>query len=328
MTEGLTVEVLKYYVPVFQRGDKALLRLLSGEEMDELERNVLETQVKVREIALNRLISLARPLIVVEVHKMIKNSLLKDEADIFDLIFYAGVGGMVKGLRKFDVEKIEKSATNYIFQWITTYAKKELLAAEARPFAIPPSRFYKYKKISAVRKKMAEALQRQPTNEEVLAYFHDGFADVNTMNGPVLKGRRSAANQAITLELVEEQDLFEKNMKKVISLEVDDFRNDLLLSVNDENDSGVIQLFVEATPDLTDKAKEYIYSELGIARNQNLSLSKSEYRKLGNQWAALLRDRNGPFYRFLKESTEDKELLDMFSDDYGPLKNYDDLFRS
>lgn len=329
MDEELTVEALRYYVPIFQRGDKAFLRLLEEGPFSPLERNILETQALTREIALNNLVARAKPLIVVAVHSIIKTSLLKNDEDIFNLIYYAGVSGMVRGLRKFDVKKINESATNYLLQWVKTYAKKELLAAEARPFAIPPSRFFKYKKISAVRKKMEEALKRPPTNEEVLTYFHDGFADVQTMEGPLLKARKSAANQAITLELVIEQNEFEKNMKKVASIEIDDFRNDLL-STTDEINYGILQSFISNTPNLTPKALAYIYSELGVENQKfqeiSSSMSNAEYRRIGRMWASLLKDVDGPFYKFAKENGgENMNLEEIGADLKTPVK-YDNLF--
>lgn len=329
MEKRLTVEVLRYYVPLFQRGDKAFLLLQDEENITDVKRNILETHVTVRDIALNRLTELAHPLMVQEVAKIIKNSLLKNEEDIFNVIYYAGLGGMVRGLRKFDVEKIQKSATNYLFQWITTYAKKEMLALES-PFGIAPSRFYKYKKIAAVRRKMEEALEREVTNEEVLAYFHGGLADIQTMNGPLVKARRSAANKAMTLELVEEQDYFERNMKKVITLEVDDYRNDSVLSTPDAMEFSIIKLFLSSSPYFTELAKGYLYSELDEDYVSLTKVSTRQYRRIGRMWKSLLTDINGPFYQFLKTIEEDieesSELMRAIEAVDPPTLDYSELF--
>lgn len=308
----LTVEALHYYVPIFQRGDEALERMLN-EDLTIEQINYLENCVTLRKLALDRMIELARPLIITEIRKMIDNSLLKNDESIFNLLFYAGIDGMVRGLRKFDVDKIDKSATNYLFQWITTYARKDLLIAEA-PFGIAPYRYNKYKKISAVRKKIEDLWEREPSNEEVLAYFHDGSADMNTMHGPLIKAPTNKANRSITLELVVEQDEFERNMKKVQPLDHDDYRNASLFSYEPKSEYSLIRTFIDSY-NFTDIARVHMLGEidcdLTIQEQDIMSqIDKATHRKIKRQWKALLSSPNGPFYEYLSIWEEDPYLAE------------------
>lgn len=311
----ITVEALKYYVPLFQAGDKAEAKLLEyGPEMDAHERNQCETAMKLKDLAVKRIASLSNPLITKEINKIIATSHLRGQEDLFNVLYFAGIDGMKRGLRKFEVDKMNSSSTNYLFQWITTYAKKELIVLEA-PFGIPPSRFQRYKKVSAVRKRLSEQLDRYATNEEVLEYFASGKADMKTMNGRVAdKDKPSMANKNIDLAIIEEQERFEKEMLNVNLLDpLDDYSGEVKMSEEAENpfSETVFGVFCN-TYNVRDKARAVIMSDLGVRRftpseEQTLaSIENVEYKKLSNQWKNLIKDVNGPFYEFLREHVNDE----------------------
>lgn len=309
-SDRITVEALKYYVPLFQIGDKATDRLLDGDYSIE-ELNLLRSESKLKDLSVRKIATLCGPLITREIDKLIKNSHLKGrDNNLFDILYYAGIGGMEKGLRRFDVNKINKSSTNYLFQWILTYSKKELSVIEA-PFGVAPSRFAKYKKISAVRKHLSSDLGRYATNEEVLEYFLTGKADLKTMNGRVKKsGKLYASNQSITLELVTEQEDFEQNLNYVNLLDpLADYTTDIKLSSNDPTlfSETFFGSFLNAY-DFTDEAKAVLMSDLNVSHLPDNyekiieSLGQKEYKSLSARWKDLMKDINGPFYEYLKQS--------------------------
>lgn len=308
-TDRITVEALKYYVPLFQQGEAAEKKILEHcADLSPGEKNHLEAIMKLKHLSAERIAALSGPLITREINKIIANSHLKTREDLFDLLYFAGIDGMKRGLRRFEVDKLNASSTNYLFQWIVTYAKKELVTLEA-PFGIPPSRFQRYKKISAVRKKLSAELERYATNEEVLEFFASGRADLKTMHGKLdSNSKPSKANQRITLELVEEQERFEKQMLSVELLDpLDSYSGDVQMSEPDAVPFAetVFGAFSDSYA-VTERARVVIMSELTSA-----SLSESEvellqampaqeYKNLANQWKNLVKDREGPFYEFLK----------------------------
>lgn len=307
--DRITIRALQYYVPLFQQGDLAEQKILEKSSALTLsEQHHLETVMKLKDLAARKIAMLAAPLITRELNKIIAGSHLRDREDLFDLLYYAGIDGMKRGLRRFDVDKINASSTNYLFQWIVTYAKKELVMLEA-PFGIPPSRFQRYKKISAVRKRMSEVLGRYATNEEVLDYFQSGKADLQTMNGRVAdKGKMSQANKNITLELVEEQERFEKEMLTVDLLDpLEDYSTATHLSTPAEIPFAetLFGVFV-STYNVTDEARVVLMSELNSSSLSDdevallQDLTQKEYKNLSNQWKNLVKDVDGPFYAFLK----------------------------
>lgn len=300
--QKLTVDALRYYVPIFQKGDQALDRLYSS-DLSPGERNKLETIASLRDLATRKITELSKPLLIREINNILSTSHLRySDEDLFDLLFYAGVNGIIKGLKKFDVNKINKSATNYILQWFSVYSKRELLIHEAAPFNIPPSRFAIYKKISAVRKKLSEILEREATNEEIYDYFQTGKAEVKSLNGPVKKPKVkvSKANQRITLELIKEQENYEENFHHIYLVDpVDDFGT-LRAETKEIFNETLFGVFLEYY-NFTEDASLVLKSMLNLNTSDMdiTNISKSLYNKLEKAWQKLLVDINGPFYNFL-----------------------------
>lgn len=323
--DRVTVEALQYYVPIFHKGDEAAEKLLEPEKHSADELNSLRTIAKLKDLTVEKIAALAGPLITRELNKLIKNSHLNGREDLFDILYYAGINGMIKGMRHFDVDKLNKSSTNYLFQWIVTYAKKELNILEA-PFGIAPSRFQRYKKISAVRKKLSEQMDRYATNEEVLEYFLSGKADLKTMNGRVEKDNKPyAVNQNMTLDIIEEQENFEQNLNYVNLLDpLEDYSAEVKLSESSSPifEETLLGAFV-LSYNFTEEAVAVIASDLNLnylPDNLNSTIeniSTTEYKSLSSRWKDLMRDVNGPFYDFLKEyikagsnSIENFDILD------------------
>lgn len=308
VTDKLTVESLRFYVPIFQAADDFYEE--NAPQVSDENRNAVDSALTLREMTIDHLMDLARPLIIRELNKILSGSHLRKDGDssIFDLLFYAARGGAVRGLRHFDVEKIDKSATNYLFQWITTYAKKELVALEAAPFGIPPARFTIYKKISAVRKKLSDKLDHYATNDEVLAAFHSGEADMQTMNGRKKAVREpSNPNRKMTMELVEEQEYFERNLISQNLVDPLDQQSNKMLYGTVAHSSfreSFFGAFLEHYP-FTAEARVALMSELQAEPDEGdsevlASLTPLEIKRLNFKWKALLKDKNGLFAEFLE----------------------------
>lgn len=313
--DRITIEDLRTYVPLYQDGDAALTRL-EEDDYDATEVNSLYTRVEMRELALNRICQLSAPLMTREIAKLLTNSRLRGKEGVFDSLYWAGIHGMAKGLRKFEVDKIKTSSTNYLFQWFVTYARNELMALEA-PFGIPVSRYLKYRKIGAVRSKLTEELERPPRNEEVLEYFHSGRADVRTMNGRVANaGKPSRANRMITLAEVEEQEDFVQLYASVMLLDDQDTGWEQARTVDDASFfETAIGVFCD-TYSVTNDATAVIMAEMGNSEGMGRCehLSAEQYRTIVQQWHLLLRDKQGPFAQFLASMTpEDRAALNAAS---------------
>lgn len=314
----ITVEALRFYVPLFHQACQAEEKLLKVEDIPAAERNHLETVARWKKLTTDRIAALSGPLITRELSKILKSSTLNDE-DLFDILYYAGIDGMMKGLRKFDVEKINTSSTNYLFQWILTYAKKELLIMEA-PFGIPPSRYQKFKKISAVRQKMTTENGREPSNEEVLEYFHNGSADVKTMNGRVRKSNKLyASNQNMTLDLIKEQEEFATGLRHTETLDpLEDYSSEVKFSSRDDPmfRETLFGAFLDSY-NFTIPARAVLMSDLSVRFMPSEEsyvlegMTSAQYKHISFLFKELLKDRNGPFSEFLSEHMGQFDDLDM-----------------
>lgn len=338
----VTVEALRVYVPLFQQGETAEKSLAENSNHG-ARRAELLSAAALKKLAYDEMTELTYPLMRSEIQKAIRNSHLKREEDeIFHTIYYAGLGGMERGLRKFDVDKLEESATNYLFQWIMVYAKKELLNLEA-PMGVPPSRFQKHKKIAAVRKKLSEILGRPASNDEILDYFHTGKADFKNYNGPKIKAVGvSQANKKITMELILEQEELEKNLNFApLQDGADDYRTERLLATFDSVpfDETLMGTFIRSVNIFSDRAISVLKSELqhdltNSEAEKVRDLSTQSYRSITKLWQQYLSDPSGEFKSFIEANRHEGfevdsmiKMIDAHSDDRSTTKRrYGALF--
>lgn len=341
----LTVADLRLYVPLFQAGEQAEDKLANGiEDLSLSECAKLISEVGLKKIAHDEISKASYALVASEIKKIISKSHLRSEEDeIFPVIYYAGLDGMTKGLRKFDVNKIEASATNYLFQWIMVYAKKELLGIEA-PMGVPISRFQRSKKIAAVRKKLNDELGREVTNEELLDYFHSGKAEYKNMNGPKVKKEGvSDANKKITIAMLEEQQKIEKNLTFAQMFDVlEDHRANSMLATFDNRgfNETLIGAFLSECQIFNETAIAVLKSELNadLTENERAILDTMTARTVSSLlqvWRAYLIDPNEKFVKFLRSNlnsagTEDfdvSKLLGLIAaKEVKRNFNYDKLF--
>lgn len=267
--------------------------------------------------ALEKLIEQATPLLHSEVAKIAAKAVSHDPEEVHPILFYEAINGLKRGLARYDVSKNMSSVTNYLFQWATTYAKRELNKLEA-PFGVPPSRYEKYKKVSAVRSKMTEQLGRYATNQEVLEYFHSGAADLKTFNGPVaLRDQGSRANKEIDIKLVEDQEYFEKNLAytKYLNDDTGEFYPDNVLRVSSEFIAGersIFKDFMDAEP-FTEEAKVVMSNETQQEVPDEVlaymeQITEARYKQITKEFRALVRENGGRFHKFICEKVRSDDI--------------------
>ena len=159
-----------------------------------------EVSTKHSSIIENVIMFLSYPLLKKSVNMLIYKSFIKEKDFLHNNVLYAGFLGMCKGIRKYDTGKDTGKSIHYIMRWFNVYAGRELSRNEAAELGINYTHYEKLKKIAAVRIKLVNDLQRNPSNHEVLDYFHSGKADMK-------KGKSvSKGNLAITLDDIIEQE--------------------------------------------------------------------------------------------------------------------------
>lgn len=313
----LTINDLDLCVPLFKSGLSAEEDLLQDVSYPPEVLLKHETLVETKRLVFDYLISQSDGLIRQEVGKLLKTSSLIDAHDSFNQIYYAGVRGFAKGLAKYSPDAKKHSPTNYLFQWVFTYAKRELMSIEA-PFGMPPTRYEKLKKVAAVRRKLSESLGRQATNTELLKFFHDGGADMSNKIGRVNNaGKPSQANKNMKLEDIEEQEDLERRMGiKLIDIQ-DPVLSERTFKTSDANlfDETIFGAFV-AQHRFSRRALAVLRSELQDGSDPTLtdlasvdSMSDREYRRLAKLWSEFISDPSSPFITFLKsQSTPDEDF--------------------
>lgn len=124
----------------------------------------------------------------------------------------AGLEGAYKMMKNADLNKMS-SAVNYLMQWVNTYVSRAAFKEESQ-FGLSASKLQTFRKISAIRAKLASKLDREPTDEEVFEYVNAGKAHVKTFMGKSGKGSDTkSARKAdkIPLKTIQEQGELQSN---------------------------------------------------------------------------------------------------------------------
>ena len=319
----LTISDLDLCVPIFKAGLDAESALFTTKEHSGDILVQLETRVESKRLVVDYLVTQSKGLIVNEVAKLLKTSVLQEPNDAFHQLYYAGVKGFERGLAKYSSTVQKQSATNYLFQWVFTYAKRELMSIEA-PMGMPPTRYERLKKISAVRRRLTEKLGHAVTNEELLEFFHSGGADtMNKMGRLKNAGKPSAANRKMTFSDMEEQEELEKKMK-VQLVDIQDVRISEKLFKAEEHEIFAESLFgtFVSQHDFSERAIAVLRSELQSPDDEGVSrfvsqeeMSTHEYRRLARLWDDFIQDPTSPFGEFLRsEQAHDFEALAVITD--------------
>lgn len=175
-------ELYEECAPVYQAGVRARAELASrGGDMDRSERVRLNRLASAGDAAFERFCAsvdfLVTRLIRDEMEKPRAFHCIIEEDDLR----IAAMEGIQRMLLKVDTGKME-SAVNYLIQWVGTMVRRAAERQEAS-YGLPPTRMRLFKKIQAVRRKLRDELGVEPTDEQVLEFFHSGRADRHTKFG-------------------------------------------------------------------------------------------------------------------------------------------------
>ena len=181
-------ELFEKWLPIFKAGEEAKKKLSEDESKPENEQLNREEKAHLRKqvsdgenafvILYNRIMKVADKIIQTELDRPRAFHVLIEREDLEA----AAYEGIYAALLKLDIEKMKKSNLNLIMQYVSTKVSREALRMEAS-VGMSPSKLRLYKKIAAVRRSLKDQIGRDPTDEEVLDYFHSGKADYKTMNG-------------------------------------------------------------------------------------------------------------------------------------------------
>lgn len=309
--DRIEIEDVIRLAPIVKLGEEAIAKISDEEDPIALAR--YSTLIEAHGMAMNELLSKAAPLINFEITKLLSTSYLKNQMGIRDSLYYAGIQGLKKGIGNFDEEKMgNPNSLNYLIMWFGSYARRELMALEA-PMGVSPSRYEKFRKIKAVRKKLASEIDRNPTDEELLIYFHNGGADRKNLKGRKRDSNKAiSSNKKITLDLIKEERDFESNRYEITAEDSDIERAAEIKSSYNSSSSLIRAFLVERGFSIYSKPSiAVICNELGfedlLDKKDLQDLNTRSYNIKLNKWKELFSSMNTEFFQYL--STKSSESL-------------------
>lgn len=343
--ENVSHDVLAFYIPYYKMGEKALDDMIEDPTNDPHEMNERECQSRLKSLAILKMADLYGPIITNEIKKLINNSTIQSSTENYSALRIAAIDGLDRGLSRYDMKNIETSSpTNYLIQWASAYASRERDKLEM-PIDMSVNAYRKFKKISAVRKKLKDEIGREPTNQEVLDFFHSGKADVKKSLGG-RKNRQSSknvSNQKITEKDIIEQKDFEERSRFLAKIDTSDSMSESFFKSEDTTPFGetIFGIFSKEYH-IKNIASSVIASEM---QSENMtdsqialvkSLSNKEYKRYVTMWRNLLKDPDGKFYEFLSKTPNGlfpdfdvkKAMKYIENNKYNSNRNYDELFEN
>lgn len=209
----VTLELFQRCIPPFQEGLKAKEALEADDgSMPREERVRLRKMVHAGEDAWAEVMRSISWVI----ENAVKTEINKPRTFYFtpdpEELRQAGYEGAYKMMKNADLNKMA-SAVNYLMQWVNTYVSRAAFKEESQ-FGLSANKLQTFRKISAIRAKLASKLDREPTDEEVFEYVNAGKAHVKTFMGKSGKGSDTkSARKAdkIPLKMIQEQGEFQSN---------------------------------------------------------------------------------------------------------------------
>lgn len=163
----LTVDLLRDLVPVVRAGQAAQETLDRGRTKKPERIRELRMEVRNGEKAKERLFNAALPLIRTIAQKEYRRRQQWGSQIPMDDLMQDAIIGFFKGLRIFDTQAINKSATNYLGQWMLSEMRR---AAESmdHDLQIGHDAGERYRRIRAIRSRLAGELGREPSDQEIV----------------------------------------------------------------------------------------------------------------------------------------------------------------
>ena len=196
--------------------------ILNEKEQTESEKNdVLESYY-------DSLVFLLYPLLLKSLSTLFAKEPMVDMNENLYSVLLAGIEGIKKGALKYNNKQDSGTSVHYIMQWFNTYAKRDIEKIAASNLGINASKYATFKKIAAVRMQLENDLGREPTNQEILQYFHSGKADKSLFSskskpkdGGVFKSNNSITEE----DIIEQQNIYVSNF--YYDINVSDMKGEL-----------------------------------------------------------------------------------------------------
>ena len=202
----LSRELFERTVPVFKRGLEAREELSSNDDLPRVEKVKLRKAVSRGSDAYSEVCDKAGWIIEravkTEMDKPRNFHVLLDPEDLRQ----AGFEAVWKMMRKADPSKMSGSAVNYLMQWVNTDVSRAAMSNEPS-YGMSSNKLKRMRKVAAVRRKLAGKIGREPTDEEVLKFFHDGGARIDTKYGR--RNADTSSSSGITIDVIREQSKLE-----------------------------------------------------------------------------------------------------------------------
>lgn len=171
--QRLTVAMLREEIPIVRDGEAAAERLAKPTgRTSAATRARLAAQAQAGQDAKERLFAAALPLIrTVATREWHRRQQWGSQVPLEDLLQEAIVG-FLKGISSFRVEAIGRSATNYLGQWMLVETRR---AAEVldHDLQVGHDAGERFRRVRALRGRLASELDRDPTDEEISAASRD-----------------------------------------------------------------------------------------------------------------------------------------------------------
>lgn len=215
--DKLSLSLLEKEVPLLQKGDLAKQKFPivdSPEEKEELRKDIIEG-----EKSQERLVSASLSFVMSLARKEQKRREQWGSHIPIDDILQEGLAGLIKGLRAYNVKVPQKSATNYLGQWITTQMRRGIENMD-HSFSIPQETIERHRKIRAITSRLKGELNRDPTDQEVVdAAIESKGKYGDTKLGKVNKTDSTNRSRDITLSHIEEERAYSKRTGTILPTE-------------------------------------------------------------------------------------------------------------
>jgi DNA-directed RNA polymerase sigma subunit (sigma70/sigma32) len=252
--EKLTLSLLKIHIPIIKTGDEAAAKL--KENPKARNKSELMYLMKKADRSKEKLVLSALPLIKTIASNEFKRRRSWGSRITYEDIMQEAIIGFLRGLQSFKIDSNVGSPTNYLGQWITVTIKRKVESLD-HDFTIPYEIVERHRRIRAVYTRVANELERDPTDDELLeALNNDSFTNSGTKWAKASKPSDGVSKKVFTMEHIEEY----KNMfHKMYAMGTYDYQT------SDENDNGYEQV------------ADSIYSETveDYAKVDEMSLNKS-----------------------------------------------------
>lgn len=207
--QKLTLELLHTEVPLLHAGEAAKTTLKEQPPKDIKEIQQLQQTVTAGNKAQERLIQSSLSFVVALAKKEQSRRSQWGSSVPLDDIIQEGLAGLIRGFHAYNPNVPQKSATNYLGQWVTTQMRRGLESMD-HAFSVPQEAIERHRKIRAIRSRLESELGRKPTNEEIVTAARESKGKYGDTKMGRLKKIESSIPRSrdITLEHIKEEQTF------------------------------------------------------------------------------------------------------------------------